>query len=353
MPGVACVVPSRRRCCALTDCVWFITACASHVQRVGQGFKGQLGCWSDEHLEGLTRLAEGIAKNDSVSVVQLHHAGIRSPANLIGEQPVGASEDEATNSRELTTQEVEELVEDFIVGAERCEAAGFDGVELHGAHGYILCQFLSSETNRRTDRYGGSAENRERLVREIIAGIRQRCRPDFNLGIRLSPERFGILLGETLEFVQALCNEGMLDYIDLSLWDSFKEPNEEEFRGKPLMQWFNELDRKDCRFGVAGKIMTSEEAQACFTAGMDFVLIGRGAILHHNYPLLAMADPAWEPIATPVAPEHLLNEGLSETFVSYMSGWAGFVAGGEEGGRMAAMRGPSSFEECLPWSRYI
>lgn len=91
--------------------------------------------------------------------------------------------------------------------------------------------------------------------------------------------------------------------------------------------------------------MTSEEAQACLDAGMDFVLIGRGAILHHDYPRLAMADPTFEPIATPVSQEHLIHEGLSETFVKYMSGWAGFVQGGTEEGRMAAQRGPSSFEQ--------
>ena len=78
----------------------------------------------------------------------------------------------------------------------------------------------------------------------------------------------------------------------------------------------------NCKLGVAGKIMTTEEAQACLDAGMDFVLIGRGAILHHNYPLLAMSDPSFEPIATPVSEAHLLNEALSPTFVKYMSGWA-------------------------------
>lgn len=113
----------------------------------------------------------------------------------------------------------------------------------------------------------------------------------------------------------------------------------------PESDRFSELDRGHCRLGVAGKIMTTEEAQACLDAGMDFVLIGRGAILHHDYPRLAMADPAFEPIATPVSEEHLLHEGLSETFVKYMSNWAGFVEGGTEGGRMAAQRGPSSFEQ--------
>ena len=285
--------------------------CASHVQRIGQGFAGQLGCWSDDHIEGLTRLADGIKEHDSVAVVQLHHAGIRSPPAIIGEACVGASEDEETGARGLSTEEVEQLVEDFIAAAERCQAAGYDGVELHGAHGYILCQFLSAETNRRTDQYGGSAANRERMVREIIAGIRARCRPDFNLGIRLSPERFGLKLREVLDFVQSLMNEGQLDYIDMSFWDSWKEPTEEEFQGRHLMSWFNELDRGETRLGACGKIMSAEEAQACLDEGMDFVLIGRGAILHHDYPRESANYPR----------HGLVSVAVSATIVREQAAW--------------------------------
>ncbi len=151
--------------------------CASHVQAQGQGFPGQLGCWSDAHLPGLTRLAAGIKAAGSNAYVQLHHAGMRSPQDLIGTQPVCPSDDAETGSRALTLAEVEQLREDFIAAAVRAERAGFDGVELHGAHGYVLSQFISSTYNRRDDRYGGSLENRCRLVYEIIDGIRTRCRP--------------------------------------------------------------------------------------------------------------------------------------------------------------------------------
>ena len=192
--------------------------CASHVQAQGQGFPGQLGCWSDAHLPGLARLAAGIKAAGSTAYVQLHHAGMRSPKELIGTQPVCPSDDDETGSRALTLAEVEQLREDFIAAAVRSERAGFDGVELHGAHGYVLSQFMSSTYNRREDRYGGSLENRCRLVHEIIAGIRTRCRPDFTLGIRVSPERFGLLLGEMRQVVQGLMHDGRLDFIDLSLW---------------------------------------------------------------------------------------------------------------------------------------
>ncbi len=299
---------------------------AAHVQAIGQGFPGQLGIFSDDHLEGLTRLAAGINKNDSLSIVQLHHAGHRSPEELIGTKPVAPSDHEESGARALSTAEVEQVIEDFIAGAERAEKAGFDGVEIHGAHGYILCQFLSSDTNRRDDQYGGSLENRARPLFDVIAGIRQRCGKDFNLGVRLTPERFGIKLGEAIEVAQRLFDEAQIDYLDMSLWDVFSEPKEEAYKGKSLMDHFTALKRGDVRLGVAGKIRTPEEAKRCMDSGVDFVLLGRAAIVHHDFPNLTAKDSNFTPVPNPVSADHLRAEGLSETFLGYMSSWKGFVA---------------------------
>jgi 2,4-dienoyl-CoA reductase-like NADH-dependent reductase (Old Yellow Enzyme family) len=300
--------------------------CAAHVQAAGQGFPGQLGVFGDQHLPGLTRLAAAIKAEGSVAVVQLHHAGNRSPADLIGQAPLCPSDDAETGARALTLAEVEQLRDDFIAAAVRAQKAGFDGVELHGAHGYILCQFLSPTINRREDRYGGSLENRARLIFEIIDGVRAACRPDFNLGLRLSPERFGLQLAEIRDLAQQLMRDGKIDYLDMSLWDVAKEPVEEAFQGRTLMSYFTELDRGNVRLGVAGKIMAAETARQCLEDGADFVVIGRAAILHHDYPKRALADPGFTPIALPVTPEHLHAEGLSPVFVEYMGNWKGFVA---------------------------
>ena len=299
--------------------------CAAHVQRIGQGFPGQLGVFGDQHLEGLTRLAAAIKGYDSLAVVQLHHAGMRSPKALIGEAPVGPSDDEASGSRGLSTGEVEQLIEDFIVAAERCDRAGFDGVEIHGAHSYILCQFLAEPLNRRTDRYGGSPENRARPIKDIVEGIRARCRADFSLGLRLSPERFDLDLMEIRELARQVLVEGRLDYLDMSLWDYAKQPVDEAYQDRSLMAWFTDLPRGATRLGCAGKIMTPADARACLDGGMDFVLLGRAAILHHDYPHLLAADPAFTPIRTPVSAAHLRAEGLGPEFVKYMSNWKGFV----------------------------
>ncbi|WP_293898401.1 NADH:flavin oxidoreductase [Phenylobacterium sp.] len=300
-----------------------VMTCAAHVQAVGQGFPGQLGVFGDQHLEGLTRLATAIKAAGSVAALQLHHAGNRSPKEIVG-TPVCPSDDPETGARGLSLVEVEQLVEDFVAAAVRSQQAGFDGVEIHGAHGYILAQFLSAEINKREDRYGGSVENRARIVFEIIDGVRARCRPDFQLGLRLSPERFGLKLGEILEVAQSVLTDGRIDYLDMSLWDVFKEPIEDAYKGRSLMSYFTALERGAVRLGVAGKVTSPAIAGQMLDQGADYVLIGRAAILHHDFPIRAR-DAAFTPIALPVPAQHLVNEGLGPAFVTYMSTWPGFV----------------------------
>jgi 2,4-dienoyl-CoA reductase-like NADH-dependent reductase (Old Yellow Enzyme family) len=300
--------------------------CAAHVQREGQGFPGQLGIFSDDHLPGLTRLASAIKEEGSVAIAQLHHAGMRSPADLIGQAPLCPSDNDETKARALAPQEIEVLTEDFIAAAVRAQAAGFDGVELHGAHGYMICQFLSAETNRRDDRWGGSLENRTRLLHDIIEGIRARTPANFMLGVRLSPERFGLKLAEIRDVAAGLMRGGQLDFLDMSLWDVFKEPVETEFQGRSLMSYFTDLDRGRTRLGVAGKILSGDDAARALANGANFAIIGRAAILHHDFPRRIEADPHFKPVSLPVTAAYLRNEGLGPKFVGYMQGWKGFVA---------------------------
>ena len=299
--------------------------CAAHVQAVGQGFPGQLGIFGDEHLEGLTRLAQGIKNENSLAVVQLHHAGMRSPAELIGQAPVCPSDHPETGATGLSTEAVEQLIEDFICAAERAEKAGFDGVEIHGAHGYILAQFLSGTINQRQDQFGGSIENRMRPITEIIEGVRSRCRPDFLLGLRLSPERFDVHLPDIIEVAKVILAAGKIDFLDMSLWDSFKEPEDEAFKGCSLLSYFTELERGDVALGIAGKLRNPDEVNRAMAAGIDFIMLGRAAILHHDFPLQMQADQDFTPVRNPVSADYLRAEGLGEAFITYMSGWKGFV----------------------------
>ncbi len=294
--------------------------CASHVQPQGQGFPGQLGCWSDDHIEGLTKLATEIRNQGSVSSIQLHHAGFRSPKDLIKTQPVGPSAHAETDSRALTTEETEQLRNDFIKAAQRAEKAGFDGVEIHGAHGYIICSFLSEEENKREDQYGGNPENRARLLMEILDGIRQNCRPDFQIGIRLSPDRFGINPQDILNLSAKLLQEERLDYLDISMWDYNRE-----HEGQNFFQKFAQLPRGKTLLSVAGKLYSGQDIQNAMDLGADFVTIGKAAILHHDFPEQIARTPDFEMTSLPVSKDYLANEGLGEAFISYMERWEGFV----------------------------
>ena len=300
--------------------------CAASVSTHGLGFIGQLGAHDDRHVDGLSRLASEIKAAGSVAIVQLHHAGMRSPSELVGGAPLCPSADDKTGAREMSVAEIESTIDDFIAAARRCEQAGFDGVELHGAHGYLLCQFLSAETNRRTDSYGGSLENRARPIMAIVDGIRDGCGSDFNLSVRLSPERFGLKTSEIVTVYEWLVAGGKVDFIDMSMWDVRKEAADEEFAGRGLTEIFAGIDRKSTRLAVAGKIYSAEDAQWAVDNGADMAVIGRGAILHHDFPKRVEADSTFVVRPLPVSASVLRDEGLSDAFIGYMGNWPGFVA---------------------------
>ena len=309
--------------------------CAASVQKAGQGFPGQLGVYDDAHLEGLTRLAAALRSSGSHGVSQLHHAGMRSPSALTGQPALCPSDHAETGARAMTLAEIEKTRHDFIAAAVRCERAGFDGVELHGAHGYLLCEFLSPEINLREDAYGGSLENRSRLLFEIIEGVRAHCAPTFSLGVRLSPERFGLKLEEIAQVAQRLLVDDRIDYLDMSLWDVFKEPEEPSLRGRSLLSFFTNLERTHVRLGAAGKLTTGPACRRALEEGLDYVVIGRAAILHHDLPQRIAVNPDFTPMPLPVTPAYLRAEGLGDSFVDYMRTWKGFV---DDGGRQAVQK---------------
>ena len=238
---------------------------------------------------------------------------------------MGPSPYAKTGARALTTDEVKTLRDAFIQAAQRAQTAGYDGAEIHGAHGYVVTQFLSEQYNQRLDEYGGSFENRQRLLMEILEGVRQTCGTDFCLGVRLSPERYGLDLPEMLELGQRICQDSLVDFLDWSLWDVFKYPEGDDEHQESLLTRVLSVDRGACRVTVAGKILTAADARKVLAAGVDFVTVGQGAILHHDYPQQVMNNEAFVPKARPVSPEYLQAQGLSPVFIKYMRRWPNFV----------------------------
>ncbi len=187
----------------------------------GAGEACQIAARNAGDLQGLERLIDTVHKYGTKMFIQLHHPGRNY--GLGGEQPVSASAVELPGSgkvpRALTVPEIKQIEQAFVNGAGIAQIAGADGIELHGAHGYLINSFLSPYLNRRDDHYGGSLENRMRFLLEIVAGIRAVCGKGFPLGVRLSAEEF---LGDKGNDLAATCRiaaeleKAGLDFFDIS-----------------------------------------------------------------------------------------------------------------------------------------
>lgn len=301
-----------------------IQTCAAHVEAGGIAFARQLGIYCDAQLPGLTSMASAIRDGGGLSAVQLHHAGHRANSQL-GGVPAPASDGTVPGIAALTTDEVERIRDSFIAAAQRAERAGFDGVAIHGAFGWILSEFMSPLLNQRRDKYGGSVENRARLTVEVIEGIRRSCGSDFQIGWRLSVERYGLLLEELREIAANILDRQLIDYLDLALWDSTQVVQEGTFRGRTMVSAFTSLPRRGVRLGAAGKIVSAQRAAQLLDEGCDFVLVGRAGILQRDFPLQVKADPHYDSPKLPVTAQFLRDGGLSERFISHMRGWQYFV----------------------------
>ncbi|MHB1381091.1 MAG: oxidoreductase [Thermoleophilia bacterium] len=181
----------------------------------------QLGIHDDALVPGLARLADTIRSGGAASAIQLTHAGANTSPDIIGCQPVGPADvvpGRDIEPRPLAAEEIAELTGQYRDAARRAAEAGFDAIEIHGAHGFLLSEFLSPFTNRRTDEYGGSLENRLRFPLAVVTAVREEVGPDFLLAYRFGATDFlqeGLTLEEALEAAPRLVAAG-IDLLDVS-----------------------------------------------------------------------------------------------------------------------------------------
>ncbi|SPF40836.1 NADH:flavin oxidoreductase/NADH oxidase [Candidatus Desulfosporosinus infrequens] len=194
----------------------------SYVSKLGQASAQQLSVADDTTLEGLRMLASVIHKNGSKTMMQINHAGSMTMEDIIKSKPIGPSSvvnpRKGIIPRELTREEIKDTIVDFRDAALRVKSAGFDGVEIHSAHGYLLNQFLSPLTNHRSDEYGGSLLNRIRLHLEIIHEVRTAVGSDFPILLRLGASDFtdgGTTINDS-QTAAALFAEAGIDALDIS-----------------------------------------------------------------------------------------------------------------------------------------
>jgi len=308
-----------------------VETCAAHVSQEGKAWAGELGVHDDAMIPGLTKLAASIRAPQpdgtrALASVQLFHGGLRASEVVSGLPTWSASRYEEgveTIPREGTEEDLAGAIDHFARAAERCAKAGFDAIELHGAHGYLLSQFLSTDYNRRTDGWGGSLENRARLIRSVLRAVRDRA-PSLVRCVRLSPEDFGQTKGidvdEAVQTARWLAEDGM-EVLHLSLWRATK--NTTKYPDRHATRLFRDALGPKIRIVTAGRILTTDDAEGQLALGADAVALGRAAIANHDWPKKIVDGRPL--VMEPVTHEHLLAEGLSPTFAGYMQKWKGFV----------------------------
>ena len=302
-----------------------VMTCAAHVAKDGQGWAGELGVFDDAQLPGLTKLAKNIHDRGALAFAQIFHGGLRADEKFSGMRPWSANEVDG-GPRAATEEDLARVIRQFADAAQRAQKAGFDGVEIHGAHGYLLTQFLSPIENTRSDPWGGPLESRARLVREVVRAVRARIPKSFVVGVRLSPEDFGNAKGmdldESVTTGQWIAEDGA-DFIHLSLWRA--EKNSRKRPDEHVITAFKKVLPSDVRIFVAGNIWTRAEAENLLELGADGVALGRSAIVNPDWPL-RVADKNWEPKRPPLTVAELEARGLSPAFATYMRNWKNFVA---------------------------
>ncbi len=160
------------------------------ISPTAKGFPYIPGLWEDEQILSHKKLTDRVHKNGAKIFAQIYHAGRQTQKKVIGAQPVAPSSIPCPVMKEmpheLTVDEIQEIVEQFGDCALRAKKAGFDGIEIHGGHGYLVSQFMSSYSNKRIDKYGGNLTNRMRFVIEVVKKIREKCGDDFGFDFKIS-----------------------------------------------------------------------------------------------------------------------------------------------------------------------
>jgi len=254
---------------------------ATGISPEGRLADTELGLWNDAHKDQFSRIAERCHEHDTLVLVQLVHAGMKS----IGDEVYSASDLQVENKscRSMSIEQIEKVKKDFVEASVRAYEAGLDGVEIHGAHGYLLNQFAASETNRRNDVYGNDLSGRIKLSLDIVKQVRKATSDDFIIGYRLGINditfKEDIILAKELEKsgVDLLDVSSGIGYGDLTAPKDF-ELSDITYMGVEI--------RKHVEIPVASVFGIRKQEQANYLINndmTDFVAVGRGIL----------ADPQW------------------------------------------------------------
>ncbi|OLO39320.1 NADH-dependent flavin oxidoreductase [Alkalihalophilus pseudofirmus] len=271
-----------------------ITAVA-YVTRDGKGFTNEISADSDEMIPGLRRLADTIKGEGAKAILQIFHAGRMAPPELLEDgQSVSASAVAAlrpglVTPRELTEAEIETIIQAFGDATRRAIEAGFDGIEIHGANTYLIQQFFSPHSNRRTDKWGGTLEKRMTfplaVIDEVKSTVNKHAKEPFIIGYRISPEEMeepGITMDDTLVFVDKLADQD-LDYLHISVQDFWQGSIRNEADKKSRVTMIHEQVGNRVPVIGVGSLHTPDDVKKAMATGVPLIALGRELIMEPKW----------------------------------------------------------------------
>jgi 2,4-dienoyl-CoA reductase-like NADH-dependent reductase (Old Yellow Enzyme family) len=272
-----------------------ITGC-THVQANGIGFTGEFAAHEDRFIPSLRKLALAAKSGGAPAILQIFHAGVKTLPELVSDVVAasavagdGGPFASAILPRALGEEEILDVVSAFAEATRRAIAAGFDGVELHGAHGFLIQNFFSPHSNRRSDQWGGSLENRMRFPLAVVAAVKRTIaehadRP-FALGYRISVEENidgGLVLADSLQLIRRLINAGV-SYIHASLSNVLDQTPASAGSDATIVSILRDHIDDRVPLMAAGRIKTPAQAESALDMGLSLAAVGQGLV----------TDPDW------------------------------------------------------------
>lgn len=303
----------------------FITA-ATLVQKDGKAFHGQPEATGEHCLDSLKETAQILQQQGAKAILQIHHGGSKAIDDLLdGLDKISASASEAEHAREATAEEVEALIASYAQAADLALRAGFDGVEIHGANGYLIQQFYSAQSNRRNDQWGGSLENRMRfplaVVDAVVAVREKHQRDDFIIGYRFSPEEpgdDGLTMTETGALIDALVQKP-LQYLHVSLWEFDKKIRRGGDTAQTRMQFIHERINGKLPLIGMGNLFTADQILAAYETGWaEFIALGKTVMINPHIAT-QIREGREDEIETQLDPTRADHYGLPDTLWGFAS----------------------------------
>jgi 2,4-dienoyl-CoA reductase (NADPH2) len=313
-----------------------VTGC-THVQANGIGFTDEFAAYDDRFLPGLTRLATAAKSGGAAALLQIFHAGNKAlPALTPAGEVVSASAvpTEATpfapsvTPKALSHDEIHSVIAAFGEATRRAIQAGFDGIELHGAHGFLIQNFLSPRFNQRTDQWGGTLENRMRFPLAVVAEVKRvadAAGRAFVIGYRISPEEPGIgglRIAEALALADRLIETG-IDYLHISLGDLLTDTPLDATDDTTIAALFTRRVAGRVPLIAAGQIRTPDRAVQALDSGLSLVAVGQGLVMNPDWVELARDGKAAQ-IATALDLSHASALAIPpklDAVIGAMPGW--------------------------------